>query len=108
MKLKKLSYSIYDKTETLDSNNKSIDVVNGLIIPILADIKHNKNINGTNELLDIPAMDIIAENTLTQINDIKDNITSSEFQHKQITNQIFTSYNPTSDTLISFNGFNYY
>lgn len=108
MKLKKLSYSIYDKTETLNNNDESIDVVDGLIIPILADIKYNKNINGTNELLDIPAMDIIAENTLTQINDIKDNILSSEFQHKQITNQIFTSYNPTSDTLISFNGFNYY
>lgn len=107
MNLKKLSYSIYDKTETL-GNDKSIDVVDGLIIPILADIKHNKNINGTNELLDIPTTDIIAENTLTQINDIKNNIPSSEFQHKQITNQIFTSYIPTSNTLTSFNGFNYY
>lgn len=108
MKLKKLSYSIYDKTETLNNNDESIDVVDGLIIPILTDIKHNKYVNGTNELLDIPATNIIAENTLTQINDIKDNIPSSEFQHKQITNQIFTSYIPTSDTLISFNGFNYY
>ena len=104
MKLKKLSYSIYDKTETLNSNDKSIDVVEGLIIPILTDIKYNKN----NQLLDIPATDIIAENTLTQINDIKDNIDSSEFQHKQITNQIFTSYESITNTLISFNGFNYY
>lgn len=104
MKLKKLSYSIYDKTETLNSNDKSIDVVEGLIIPILTDIKYNKN----NQLLDIPATDIIAENTLTQINDIKDNIDSSEFQHKQITNQIFTSYDSITNTLISFNGFNYY
>lgn len=104
MKLKKLSYSIYDKTETLNSNDKSIDVVEGLIIPILTDIKYNKN----DQLLDIPATDIIAENTLTQINDIKDNIDSSEFQHKQITNQIFTSYESITNTLISFNGFNYY
>ena len=104
MKLKKLSYSIYDKTETLNSNDKSIDVVEGLIIPILTDIKYNKN----NQLLDIPATDIIAENSLTQINDIKDNIDSSEFQHKQITNQIFTSYDSITNTLISFNGFNYY
>ena len=104
MKLKKLSYSIYDKTETLNSNDKSIDVVEGLIIPILTDIKYNKN----NQLLDIPATDIIAENSLTQINDIKDNIDSSEFQHKQITNQIFTSYESITNTLISFNGFNYY
>lgn len=103
-KLKKLSYSIYDKTETLNSNDKSIDVVEGLIIPILTDIKYNKN----DQLLDIPATDIIAENTLTQINDIKDNIDSSEFQHKQITNQIFTSYDSITNTLISFNGFNYY
>lgn len=104
MKLKKLSYSIYDKTETLNSNDKSIDVVEGLIIPILTDIKYNKN----DQLLDIPATDIIAENTLTQINDIKDNIDSSEFQRKQITNQIFTSYDSITNTLISFNGFNYY
>ena len=104
MKLKKLSYSFYDKTETLNSNDKSIDVVEGLIIPILTDIKYNKN----NQLLDIPATDIIAENSLTQINDIKDNIDSSEFQHKQITNQIFTSYDSITNTLISFNGFNYY
>lgn len=104
MKLKKLSYSIYDKTETLNSNDKSIDVVEGLIIPFLTDIKYNKN----DQLLDIPATDIIAENTLTQINDIKDNIDSSEFQHKQITNQIFTSYESITNTLISFNGFNYY
>ena len=104
MKLKKLSYSIYDKTETLNSNDKSIDVVEGLIIPILTDIKYNKN----DQLLDIPATDIIAENTLTQINDIKDNIDTSEFQHKQITNQIFTSYDSITNTLISFNGFNYY
>ena len=104
MKLKKLSYSFYDKTETLNSNDKSIDVVEGLIIPILTDIKYNKN----NQLLDIPATDIIAENTLTQINDIKDNIDTSEFQHKQITNQIFTSYESITNTLISFNGFNYY
>ena len=104
MKLKKLSYSFYDKTETLNSNDKSIDVVEGLIIPILTDIKYNKN----NQLLDIPATDIIAENTLTQINDIKDNIDTSEFQHKQITNQIFTSYDSITNTLISFNGFNYY
>ena len=104
MKLKKLSYSIYDKTETLNSNDKLIDVVEGLIIPILTDIKYNKN----NQLLDIPATDIIAENTLTQINDIKDNIDTSEFQHKQITNQIFTSYDSITNTLISFNGFNYY
>ena len=104
MKLKKLSYSFYDKTETLNSNDKLIDVVEGLIIPILTDIKYNKN----NQLLDIPATDIIAENTLTQINDIKDNIDSSEFQHKQITNQIFTSYDSITNTLISFNGFNYY
>ena len=104
MKLKKLSYSIYDKTETLNSNDKSIDVVEGLIIPILTDIKYNKN----DQLLDIPATDIIAENSLTQINDIKDNIDSSEFQHKQITNQIFTSYESITNTLISFNGFNYY
>ena len=104
MKLKKLSYSIYDKTETLNSNDKSIDVVEGLIIPILTDIKYNKN----DQLLDIPATDIIAENTLTQIIDIKDNIDSSEFQHKQITNQIFTSYDSITNTLISFNGFNYY
>ena len=104
MKLKKLSYSFYDKTETLNSNDKSIDVVEGLIIPILTDIKYNKN----NQLLDIPATDIIAENSLTQINDIKDNIDSSEFQHKQITNQIFTSYESITNTLISFNGFNYY
>ena len=104
MKLKKLSYSIYDKTETLNSNDKLIDVVEGLIIPILTDIKYNKN----DQLLDIPATDIIAENTLTQINDIKDNIDSSEFQHKQITNQIFTSYDSITNTLISFNGFNYY
>lgn len=110
MKLKKLSYSIYDKTGTInitDEDNKSIDVVEGLIIPILADIKYN-NINGTNELSDIPATDIIAENSLTQINNIKDNIDSSEFQHKQITNQIFTSYDSITNTLISFNGFNYY
>lgn len=110
MKLKKLSYSIYDKTGTInitDEDNKSIDVVEGLIIPILVDIKYN-NINETNELSDIPATDIIAENTLTQINDIKDNIDSSEFQHKQITNQIFTSYDSITNTLISFNGFNYY
>lgn len=104
MKLKKLSYSIYDKTETLNINDKSIDVVEGLIIPILTDIKYNKN----DQLLDIPATDIIAENTLTQINDIKDNIDSSEFQRKQITNQIFTSYDSITNTLISFNGFNYY
>lgn len=104
MKLKKLSYSFYDKTETLNSNDKSIDVVEGLIIPILTNIKYNKN----DQLLDIPATDIIAENTLTQINDIKDNIDSSEFQHKQITNQIFTSYESITNTLISFNGFNYY
>ena len=104
MKLKKLSYSFYDKTETLNSNDKLIDVVEGLIIPILTDIKYNKN----DQLLDIPATDIIAENTLTQINDIKDNIDSSEFQHKQITNQIFTSYDSITNTLISFNGFNYY
>lgn len=104
MKLKKLSYSFYDKTETLNSNDKSIDVVEGLIIPILTDIKYNKN----DQLLDIPATNIIAENTLTQINDIKDNIDSSEFQHKQITNQIFTSYDSITNTLISFNGFNYY
>lgn len=104
MKLKKLSYSFYDKTETLNSNDKSIDVVEGLIIPILTDIKYNKN----DQLLDIPATDIIAENTLTKINDIKDNIDSSEFQHKQITNQIFTSYESITNTLISFNGFNYY
>ena len=104
MKLKKLSYSFYDKTETLNSNDKLIDVVEGLIIPILTDIKYNKN----NQLLDIPATDIIAENTLTQINDIKDNIDSSEFQRKQITNQIFTSYDSITNTLISFNGFNYY
>lgn len=104
MKLKKLSYSFYDKTETLNSNDKSIDVVEGLIIPILTDIKYNKN----DQLLDIPATDIIAENTLTQINDIKDNIDSSEFQRKQITNQIFTSYESITNTLISFNGFNYY
>ena len=104
MKLKKLSYSIYDKTETLNSNDKSIDVVEGLIIPILTDIKYNKN----DQLLDIPATNIIAENTLTQINDIKDNIDSSEFQRKQITNQIFTSYESITNTLISFNGFNYY
>lgn len=104
MKLKKLSYSIYDKTETLNSNDKSIDVVEGLIIPILTDIKYNKN----NQLLDIPATDIISENSLTQINDIKDNIDTSEFQHKQITNQIFTSYDSITNTLISFNGFNYY
>ena len=104
MKLKKLSYSFYDKTETLNSNDKSIDVVEGLIIPILTDIKYNKN----DQLLDIPATDIIAENSLTQINDIKDNIDSSEFQHKQITNQIFTSYESITNTLISFNGFNYY
>ena len=104
MKLKKLSYSFYDKTETLNSNDKLIDVVEGLIIPILTDIKYNKN----DQLLDIPATDIIAENTLTQINDIKDNIDSSEFQHKQITNQIFTSYESITNTLISFNGFNYY
>lgn len=104
MKLKKLSYSIYDKTETLNSNDKSIDVVEGLIIPILTNIKYNKN----DQLLDIPATNIIAENTLTQINDIKDNIDSSEFQHKQITNQIFTSYESRTNTLISFNGFNYY
>ena len=104
MKLKKLSYSIYDKTETLNSNDKSIDVVEGLIIPILTDIKYNKN----DQLLDIPATNIIAENTLTQINDIKDNIDTSEFQHKQITNQIFTSYDSITNTLISFNGFNYY
>lgn len=107
MKLKKLSYSIYDKTGTLNDNDKSIDVVEGLIIPILADIKYN-NINGTNKLSDIPATDIIAENTLTQINDIKNNTNSSEFQHKQITNQIFTSYDSKTNTLISFNGFNYY
>ena len=104
MKLKKLSYSIYDKTETLNSNDKLIDVVEGLIIPILTDIKYNKN----DQLLDIPATNIIAENTLTQINDIKDNIDTSEFQHKQITNQIFTSYESITNTLISFNGFNYY
>lgn len=104
MKLKKLSYSIYDKTETLNSNDKSIDVVEGLIIPILTNIKYNKN----DQLLDIPATEIIAENTLTQINDIKDNIDSSEFQRKQITNQIFTSYDSITNTLISFNGFNYY
>ena len=104
MKLKKLSYSIYDKTETLNSNDKSIDVVEGLIIPILTDIKYNKN----DQLLDIPATDIIAENSLTQINDIKDNIDTSEFQRKQITNQIFTSYDSITNTLISFNGFNYY
>ena len=104
MKLKKLSYSIYDKTETLNSNDKSIDVVEGLIIPILTDIKYNKN----DQLLDIPATNIISENSLTQINDIKDNIDSSEFQHKQITNQIFTSYDSITNTLISFNGFNYY
>ena len=104
MKLKKLSYSFYDKTETLNSNDKSIDVIEGLIIPFLTDIKYNKN----DQLLDIPATDIIAENTLTQINDIKDNIDSSEFQHKQITNQIFTSYESITNTLISFNGFNYY
>ena len=104
MKLKKLSYSFYDKTETLINNDKSIDVVEGLIIPFLTDIKYNKN----DQLLDIPATDIIAENTLTQINDIKDNIDSSEFQHKQITNQIFTSYDSITNTLISFNGFNYY
>lgn len=104
MKLKKLSYSFYDKTETLNSNDKSIDVVEGLIIPILTDIKYNKN----DQLLDIPTTVIIAENTLTQINDIKDNIDSSEFQHKQITNQIFTSYESITNTLISFNGFNYY
>ena len=104
MKLKKLSYSFYDKTETLNSNDKLIDVVEGLIIPILTDIKYNKN----DQLLDIPATDIIAENTLTQINDIKDNIDTSEFQHKQITNQIFTSYDSITNTLISFNGFNYY
>lgn len=104
MKLKKLSYSFYDKTETLNINDKSIDVVEGLIIPILTNIKYNKN----DQLLDIPATDIIAENTLTQINDIKDNIDSSEFQHKQITNQIFTSYDSITNTLISFNGFNYY
>lgn len=104
MKLKKLSYSFYDKTETLNSNDKSIDVVEGLIIPILTDIKYNKN----DQLLDIPATNIIAENTLTQINDIKDNIDSSEFQRKQITNQIFTSYESITNTLISFNGFNYY
>ena len=104
MKLKKLSYSFYDKTETLNSNDKLIDVVEGLIIPILTDIKYNKN----DQLLDIPATDIIAENSLTQINDIKDNIDSSEFQHKQITNQIFTSYDSITNTLISFNGFNYY
>lgn len=104
MKLKKLSYSFYDKTETLNSNDKSIDVVEGLIIPILTDIKYNKN----NQLLDIPATDIISENSLTQINDIKDNIDTSEFQHKQITNQIFTSYDSITNTLISFNGFNYY
>lgn len=104
MKLKKLSYSFYDKTETLNINDKSIDVVEGLIIPFLTDIKYNKN----DQLLDIPATDIIAENTLTQINDIKDNIDSSEFQHKQITNQIFTSYESITNTLISFNGFNYY
>ena len=104
MKLKKLSYSFYDKTETLNSNDKSIDVVEGLIIPILTDIKYNKN----DQLLDIPATDIIAENSLTQINEIKDNIDSSEFQHKQITNQIFTSYDSITNTLISFNGFNYY
>ena len=104
MKLKKLSYSFYDKTETLNSNDKSIDVVEGLIIPILTNIKYNKN----DQLLDIPATNIIAENTLTQINDIKDNIDSSEFQHKQITNQIFTSYESITNTLISFNGFNYY
>ena len=104
MKLKKLSYSFYDKTETLNSNDKLIDVVEGLIIPILTDIKYNKN----NQLLDIPATDIIAENSLTQIIDIKDNIDSSEFQRKQITNQIFTSYDSITNTLISFNGFNYY
>lgn len=104
MKLKKLSYSFYDKIETLNINDKSIDVVEGLIIPILTDIKYNKN----DQLLDIPATDIIAENTLTQINDIKDNIDTSEFQHKQITNQIFTSYDSITNTLISFNGFNYY
>lgn len=104
MKLKKLSYSFYDKTETLNINDKSIDVIEGLIIPFLTDIKYNKN----DQLLDIPATDIIAENTLTQINDIKDNIDSSEFQRKQITNQIFTSYDSITNTLISFNGFNYY
>lgn len=104
MKLKKLSYSFYDKTETLNINDKSIDVVEGLIIPFLTDIKYNKN----DQLLDIPATDIIAENTLTQINNIKDNIDSSEFQRKQITNQIFTSYESITNTLISFNGFNYY
>ena len=104
MKLKKLSYSFYDKTETLNSNDKLIDVVEGLIIPILTDIKYNKN----NQLLDIPATDIIAENSLTQINDIKDNIDSSEFQHKQITNQIFTSYESITNTLISFNELNNY
>ena len=104
MKLKKLSYSFYDKIETLNINDKSIDVVEGLIIPILTDIKYNKN----DQLLDIPATDIIAENTLTQINDVKDNIDTSEFQHKQITNQIFTSYDSITNTLISFNGFNYY
>ena len=104
MKLKKLSYSFYDKTETLNINDKSIDVVEGLIIPFLTDIKYNKN----DQLLDIPATDIIAENTLTQINDIKDNIDSSEFQRKQITNQIFISYDSITNTLISFNGFNYY
>ena len=104
MKLKKLSYSFYDKTETLNINDKSIDVVEGLIIPFLTDIKYNKN----DQLLDIPVTDIIAENILTQINDIKDNIDSSEFQHKQITNQIFTSYDSITNTLISFNGFNYY
>lgn len=100
-KLKKLSYSIYDKTETLNSNDKSIDVVEGLIIPILADVKYNKN----NNLSDIPATDIIAENSITQIKDITTNKDTTEFQHKQITNQIFTS---STDTLISFNGFNYY
>ena len=104
MKLKKLSYSFYDKTETLNINDKSIDVVEGLIIPFLTDIKYNKN----DQLLDIPATNIIAENTLTQINDIKDNIDTSEFQRKQITNQIFTSYDSITNTLISFNGFNYY
>lgn len=104
MKLKKLSYSFYDKTETIINNDKSIDVVEGLIIPFLTDIKYNKN----DQLLDIPATDIIAENTLTQINDIKNNIDTSEFQHKQITNQIFTSYDSITNTLISFNGFNYY
>lgn len=104
MKLKKLSYSFYDKTETLNINDKSIDVIEGLIIPFLTDIKYNKN----DQLLDIPATNIIAENTLTQINDIKDNIDSSEFQRKQITNQIFTSYDSITNTLISFNGFNYY